>query len=48
MEVELSNPHSEMLETLRETHGDDIDAHLRQVVEAEIHESFQELRVNPE
>lgn len=44
LEVDLSDPHEEMLETLREEHGGGIDEHLRQRVEAEIHESFQQLR----
>jgi hypothetical protein len=44
LEVDLSDPHEKMLETLREEHGGGIDEHLRQRVEAEIHESFQQLR----
>jgi len=44
LEIDLSEPHEKMLETLREEHGGRIDEHLRQRVEAEIHESFQQLR----
>jgi hypothetical protein len=44
LELELSDPHERMLDTLREEHGGGIDAYLRQRVEAEIHESFQQLR----
>jgi len=44
LEVELSEPHEQMLEDLREQHGGEIDVHLRQIVEAEIHESYQQLR----
>jgi hypothetical protein len=48
MDVALSEPHQEMLEQLRDDHGDGIDDHLRQVVEAEIHESYQQLRADAE
>jgi len=44
IEVELSEPHKRMLEQLRQKHGGGIDEHLRSRVEAEIHESFQQLR----
>jgi hypothetical protein len=44
LEIDLSDPHERMLESLREEHGEGIDEHLRQRVEAEIHESFQQLR----
>lgn len=44
LEIDLSDPHGEMLATLREQHGEGIDEHLRQVVESEIHESYQQLR----
>jgi len=44
LEIDLSDPHEKMLETLREEHGEGIDNHLRQRVEAEIHESFQQSR----
>jgi len=42
--IELSDPHDKMVERLRDEHGDDIDSYLRQRVEAEIHESYQQLR----
>jgi hypothetical protein len=45
LEIDLSEPHEKMLERLREEHGEGIDEHFRQRVEAEIHESFQQLRV---
>jgi len=44
LEIALSDPHERMLELLREEYGGDIDDHLRSIVEAEIHESFQQLR----
>jgi len=44
LEVDLSDPHERMLESLREQHGEGIDEYLRERVEAEIHESFQQLR----
>lgn len=44
LELELSKPHEQMLEALREEHDVGIDEHLRARVEAEIHESFQQLR----
>lgn len=44
LEIDVSDPHKEMLEILREEHGEGINGHLRQRVEAEIHESFQQLR----
>jgi len=44
LEIDLSDPHERMLEQLREEHGEGINEHLRQRVEAEIHESFQQLR----
>jgi hypothetical protein len=44
LEVDLSDPHKKMLTSLREEHDEEIDAYLRQRVEAEIHESFQQLR----
>jgi len=44
LEVALSDPHEQMLESLREEHGAGIDEYLRQRVEAEIHESYQQLR----
>jgi hypothetical protein len=42
--IDISDPHEMMLGTLRDEHGDDIDEHLRERVEAEIHESFRQLR----
>jgi len=44
LELDLSDPHEQMLEDLRQQHGGEIDVHLRQIVEAEIHESYQQLR----
>jgi len=44
MEVDISEFHEGMLTQLRETHGEEIDTHLRERVEAEIHESYQQLR----
>jgi len=44
LEIVLSEPHEQMLEDLRQQHGGEIDVHLRQIVEAEIHESYQQLR----
>jgi len=44
LELELSEPHKQMLEALREEHGGGIDEHLRSRIEAEIHESYQQLR----
>lgn len=44
IEINLSGPHEQMLARLRETHGDSINEHLTQVVEAEVHESYQQLR----
>jgi DNA-binding GntR family transcriptional regulator len=44
LDIPLSGPHEQMLEALRAEHGDAIDEHLRQRVEAEIHESYQQLR----
>jgi hypothetical protein len=44
LELDLSDPHERMLEQLRAEHDDGIDEHLRGRVEAEIHESFQQLR----
>ena len=46
LEIDLSGPHEEMLEQLREEHGEAIDEHLRQRVEAEIHESYQQSRAD--
>ena len=48
MEVSIAEPHEQMLEELRAAHGEEIDDHLRQVVEAEIHESYQQLRADSE
>jgi hypothetical protein len=48
LELELSEPHQQMLQALREEHGVGIDEHLRARAEAEIHESFQQLRVPSE
>jgi len=47
LECEISEPHERMLEELREVHGEEIDAHLRTIVEAEIHESYQQMRGSP-
>jgi len=47
LDIDLSDPHERMLEQLREEHGEGIDAYLRQRVEAEIHESFQQSREQP-
>jgi len=44
LEIDLSDAHEMMLETLREEHGGEIDAYLQQRIEAEVHESFQQLR----
>jgi hypothetical protein len=44
LEINLSEPHEQMLEQLREQHGGEIDVFLRERVESEIHESFQQLR----
>jgi hypothetical protein len=44
LEIVLSNPHEEMLAELREAHGGEIDAHLREIIEGEIHKSFQQSR----
>ncbi len=46
LNVNLSEPHEQMLEVLRAEHGEAIDEHLRQRVEAEIHESYQQLRAD--
>jgi len=46
LEIALSEPHEQMLEALRAEHGGVIDEHLRQRVEAEIHESYQQLRAD--
>lgn len=43
MDVEVAPPYQEMLETLRDEHGGDIDQHLRQQIEQVIHQSYQEL-----
>jgi len=48
LEIALSDPHEEMLETLREEHGGGIDEYIRQTAEAEIHESYQQLRAEGE
>jgi hypothetical protein len=44
VEIDISDPHAQMLAALREAHGEGIDDHLRERVEAEIHESFRQLR----
>jgi len=44
LELDLSDPHEEMLGSLRDNHGEEINEYLRQRVEAEIHESFLQLR----
>jgi hypothetical protein len=44
LETDLSDAHELMLERLRDEHGSEMDAHIQQVVEAEIHESYQQLR----
>lgn len=44
MDVGLSDPHESMLEALRDEHGEEIDEYLRGRLEAEIHESYQQLR----
>jgi len=44
LDLNLSEPHEQMLEQLREQHGAEIDVFLRERVESEIHESFQQLR----
>ncbi len=46
LEIALSEPHETMFKALREEHGEVIDEHLRQQVEAEIHESYQQLRAD--
>jgi hypothetical protein len=48
LEIDLSDPHEQMLEQLREAHGEGVGDHLRQVAEAEIHESYQQLRAEGE
>lgn len=48
LEIDLSEPHAQMLQRLREVHGDDIEDYLRQRAEAEIHESYQQLRTADE
>lgn len=44
VDIDLSDYHEGMLNELRDQHGDGIDDHLRKIVEAEIHESYQQLR----
>lgn len=44
MEIDISEFHEGMLAELREQHGGEIDQHLRERVEAEIHESFRQMR----
>lgn len=44
MDIDLSEFHEGMLAELREEHGEDYDEHLRELVEADIHESYQQLR----
>jgi hypothetical protein len=44
IEIDTSDYHESMLEELREAHGGDIDEYLRQRLESEIHESYQQLR----
>jgi hypothetical protein len=46
LEIDLSEPHKRMLEQLREEHGAGIDEYLTQRVEAEIHESYQQMRID--
>ena len=45
MELDISEFHEGMLESLRKEHGEGIDEHLRERVEAEIHESYRQMRV---
>jgi len=45
LELDLSEPHEQMVKRLREAHGEEIELHLRQVVESEIHESYQQLQL---
>jgi hypothetical protein len=40
----ISPPYQEMLNELREVHGDEIDVHIKQILESSIHESYQELQ----
>jgi hypothetical protein len=44
LELELSDPHWDMYDELKDEHGDDFELHLLRVVESEIHKSYQDLR----
>jgi hypothetical protein len=39
----MGAPYKQMLDELRDEHGDDIDAHLHDLVRDAIHESYKEL-----
>jgi hypothetical protein len=48
LEIDISEPHESMMAELQSAHGEEFDDHLRRVVEAEIHESYQQLRADAE
>jgi len=44
LELDISEHHHGMLSELRDYHEDEIDNHLQTVVEAQIHETYQQMR----
>jgi uncharacterized protein (DUF2267 family) len=43
--IELTEaPYREMLAALRAEHGEEVDAHLREILRDSVHNSFKELR----
>jgi hypothetical protein len=39
----VEDPYQDMLKELRETHGDEIDTYLRELIRDAIHESYKQL-----
>jgi hypothetical protein len=44
VELDISEMHEQMLEQLREHHGDDVDEDLTRLLEEQIHQAVQALR----
>jgi hypothetical protein len=44
IQITITEPYAGMMEELRDEHGDEIDAHIRDLIRDSIHESYQQTR----
>jgi hypothetical protein len=42
IQITITAPYSEMMQELRDEHGDEIDAHIHDLIRDSIHESYKQ------